>query len=535
MQEPRGQVLGHLPGISSNISPAAGSSAPSPTILPSVKPPASGDDGSTRGTPLPLPPPTLPPLTRSRSETPGDAASDVGSKRSFVQSILNHPQGPADTSQPNSRLNSPISSHTSPRGLPSLISRPSSTDTTHGAESPLRGQFGRDPLQRQILSGSPRLHRASSTGRLPQSSGGIDGIQFHDGHRRYVVETGTPGVLLPNPSGQRAGFVYDSVPPTHAQPRRASAGLASIDGASPRPFFASQSHSAQASPGTPYATTAPPSMNQPYQMTSSSAMNHHMSTPQVSFESERHYGGAAHTGQSVIQMMAVETGQGIVQVPVDVQAASRVADEKRKRNAGASARFRQRRKEKEMQASSMISRLEQELQDARDDVEFYRRERDTLSNILLHIPGYERHFPREHSPRHRRQTAPRPTSSSENLATSSNSSGAAYSVTSDRSPPPLESDRTKRRRTSGYSLAQINSAPTTSGGPSAYQPAPYLPMVSPVPQSHSQSEYPGGAPRAIQHSSGPSHIPQRHQEPYRDEHYERSWAPERNNTDRRGA
>ena len=82
-------------------------------------------------------------------------------------------------------------------------------------------------------------------------------------------------------------------------------------------------------------------------------------------------------GQNVYQMMTLETTSGTVQVPVDVQAASRVADEKRRRNAGASARFRQRRKEKEKEAGSTISRLEQQVKELGEDADFYRRERDS--------------------------------------------------------------------------------------------------------------------------------------------------------------
>lgn len=64
-------------------------------------------------------------------------------------------------------------------------------------------------------------------------------------------------------------------------------------------------------------------------------------------------------GSSGYQMITINTEDGPVQVPVDVKAASNVADEKRKRNASASARFRQRRHEREREASQRISELEQ--------------------------------------------------------------------------------------------------------------------------------------------------------------------------------
>ncbi|MCJ1456661.1 hypothetical protein MMC28_007023 [Mycoblastus sanguinarius] len=67
------------------------------------------------------------------------------------------------------------------------------------------------------------------------------------------------------------------------------------------------------------------------------------------------------SGQSQYQMMTVEAENGPVEVPINVQAASKVADEKRKRNATASYRFRQRRKERESETSQNISKLEDQI------------------------------------------------------------------------------------------------------------------------------------------------------------------------------
>lgn len=67
--------------------------------------------------------------------------------------------------------------------------------------------------------------------------------------------------------------------------------------------------------------------------------------PQLAFDKEAFHLPSQH------QILTFETEQGPIQVPLDVQAASRGADEKRKRNATASHRFRQRRKEKEQEIS----------------------------------------------------------------------------------------------------------------------------------------------------------------------------------------
>ena len=106
---------------------------------------------------------------------------------------------------------------------------------------------------------------------------------------------------------------------------------------------------------------------------------------------------ATAIGQSTYQMMTLDTEQGPIQVPVDVQAASKVADEKRKRNATASHRFRQRRKEKERETSQNIAKLEQDLRDQTSEAEYYRVERDFFRD-LAHKSGVKV-GPRPASPR----------------------------------------------------------------------------------------------------------------------------------------
>ncbi|KAF2788642.1 hypothetical protein K505DRAFT_378758 [Melanomma pulvis-pyrius CBS 109.77] len=97
-----------------------------------------------------------------------------------------------------------------------------------------------------------------------------------------------------------------------------------------------------------------------------------------------------------IQTLAIKSQQGDdIQIPVDVQSASKLADEKRKRNAGASARFRARQKEKQREASQSISILEE----AAKKAEHYRTERDYFATIVFQQPGAERHYVQPTSPR----------------------------------------------------------------------------------------------------------------------------------------
>ncbi len=105
------------------------------------------------------------------------------------------------------------------------------------------------------------------------------------------------------------------------------------------------------------------------------------------------------------RMITLDTENGPLQVPVDVQAASKVADEKRKRNATASHRFRQRRKEKERETSEEISKLEQRVRAMEEERDFYRGERDYFRDVATRTSSQAPLLPRPLSPRQRRHTS----------------------------------------------------------------------------------------------------------------------------------
>lgn len=71
-------------------------------------------------------------------------------------------------------------------------------------------------------------------------------------------------------------------------------------------------------------------------------------------------------------MITMDTGSELLHVPFDMQAASKVADDKRKRNATASHRFRQRRKEKERETTKKFSELEQKIRKLEEERDYYR-------------------------------------------------------------------------------------------------------------------------------------------------------------------
>ena len=112
---------------------------------------------------------------------------------------------------------------------------------------------------------------------------------------------------------------------------------------------------------------------------------------------------AASDTEGQCPTIILETENGPLQVPIDMQAGSKVADEKRKRNATASHRFRQRRQEKERETSHNISKLEQQIRETTEEIDFYRSERDYFRDIATHAPGGAQLLPRPLSPWQKRQ------------------------------------------------------------------------------------------------------------------------------------
>ena len=165
-------------------------------------------------------------------------------------------------------------------------------------------------------------------------------------------------------------------------------------GDSPSTQYSSYSQVSHTPPPAP-----PPSTGQPQSFFTApfTAPGPASSMGQMGFEAA----SGSTAGGSTYQMMTLDTEQGPIQVPVDVQAASKVADEKRKRNATASHRFRQRRKEKERENSQNIARLEDQIRQMEEEREHYRRERDYFREVAVRQPGQTHILPRPLSPRQR--------------------------------------------------------------------------------------------------------------------------------------
>ena len=216
-----------------------------------------------------------------------------------------------------------------------------------------------------------------------------------------------PGQPSPLSAGSPSGHQTSTTTSQHQfrDERRPSGGASSShlpasQSNSPSTSYSSYSRFSR-TPPPPHAAGGPTQplsfFTQPY----SDQNSHGTNTQQPGSHVKESYGPiSSSTGQGNYQMMTLDTDQGPIQVPVDVQAASKVADEKRKRNATASHRFRQRRKEKERETSQNIAKLEHQIRDIAEEREYYRLERDYFRSIACNGSGPNHIAPRPPSPRH---------------------------------------------------------------------------------------------------------------------------------------
>lgn len=192
-------------------------------------------------------------------------------------------------------------------------------------------------------------------------------------------------------------------------------------------------------------------------------------------------GGAGGTSANY-QIWTIKNDSGSYQIPVDVQAASKMADEKRARNAGASARFRQRRKEKEREANSNIQKLEQtnrelerKIREVEQERDFYRSERDRFRDVVYRTPGTrELAMQAPISPRLTRPPAPFPPT------------GPSYPAGErerEREPEPSDERAPRRRRTDTGDSTQ---------GSYGHAPATFLPPAQT--SAYGQAQAPSGLP-----------------------------------------
>lgn len=467
----------------------------------------------------------LPPLPQGSVATVDTPSPSTGRLAGFA-SILNPSDPEASSGTRRRKIPQVESPRSAVQPLPPIFSQ---TNTPLSRPSPtLHHTESTEGLSRRILTPrSPSLHRAASLGQLNQPFLGSGSqrtpLSGSPRSRAYAIEPGTAGAPpLPTPISAAQHGPYGAlgnVAPSLPQGSVGSRTRNLSSSASPSTSISSFSQTSQTSPAMQLA----PSSGVDF-ATFAGAGGHFYSGPDhgssgsggSGSEQQRPMGIpiSSSGGQNVYQMMTLETTSGTVQLPVDVQAASRVADEKRRRNAGASARFRQRRKEKEKEASTTISRLEQQMKEMSDDADFYRRERDYLAGILAHVPGAERHFPRPLSPRQRRP-------STMSLPGPSGTGSASFLTSQEQqllqSP---DMGRNVRRRTSTMSLSQASSQqyPPPPGTPMQHPHAPQVGFVGtplpppPVPPMDPQRRASGDRPPPPPSLPPPSDLAARQQQ-----------------------
>lgn len=446
----------------------------------------------------------LPPL-RQLSRTPPTPSDRKHMAPFGVHSILN-PQAELTEQQRNrrrshSQMDSPSPIETShAHSLPS-ISRPTSVDSTQEQQYPPRSFHPpeRPPLRHILSPKSKKLHRTQSVGTFNPPTGTIDAHQtpFLTGSVRPSESIPLQPALPTPPPGSRTTYfpLQHTTAPTppvnvvRSELRRPSLGFTQSGSASPITQYSPYSQAASVA-SSQYETQS----TQGQYVPSSSIQAHGHASRHGSLPTEADRNSMipmAPSSQSSIQLMTIKSQHGQVQIPVDVQAASKVADEKRRRNAGASARFRARRKEKEREASMSISRLEQQLRDAIEDAEFYRRERDYFKAVVFQQPQPERHYGRPSSPRLRR------VSMAPSLAPSSTTGAGSEGSYGEYDDDDREEERNVRRRTSNYH-------PVAGSG--ASEPIP----ASIESQSYPPTYAPAGLPSALTTSTPNRQYSQEH-------------------------
>jgi hypothetical protein len=509
---------------------------PQPTsdhVLPPIVSPSEDRkmDGQNRQSPTQSP--------HQRLAETAEYTSERAPRLLGVHSILNPSHGEEEARHPRRRVVSemvaesqmtitPPTSAAAPAGIAYSTGLPLSE-----LSPPLQGYHR---LPRRILTPiSPRLQRTASYGRQP---GTIDAMErpFLPDVSRMATPEHTASNTLPPSHAQTSQVTQYSpfiVPAAPTPPlvalrqqvsRRASVSVVGSTRPSPSPSYA-DSYSQSGMSGQTSPSMHPIPGGPPGGATPSPSLGPMPNVPPGSLDNEQGFHGPVVSSGQNYQLLTVDTSKGHMQLPVEVQAASRMADEKRKRNAGASARFRARRKEKEREAASKISNLEYELASAQEDSRHYRTERDYLADIILkYVPQYESHLKnRPPSPRHKRgHHIPRPALPSIDSPLSTTGSD----------PWEAEVERpATRRRTETYTLP--NAAADAPAG-HQYPTSPYTPYASghaqlPPPQQHASAQY----AQSSAHVQGPppstiSRPPAPHETHRQEQGYERSW-PQRTN------
>ncbi|KAJ9627595.1 hypothetical protein H2204_009634 [Knufia peltigerae] len=461
-----------------------------------------------------------------------DSSVQTPSRAFGVHSILNpqtEPEGPplvpATSSQSHlsilqgpSEVSPRVRKRTDPRSPPQDQSQPGSTR-----------------VGRRVLTPKSPAVRAASLGarRNPTFHSTIQPLQPFSGStgRTYTAEPGpyrtseipplpslaiATGPNLPNIAPFESGNQARSAPAPGNSPRGLESTIThtadrAFSGQSTYPRIEQPSPIFRYGPGQQLSQPSPVRRGFQPSGPGGYALENHLHGPHEGYQ----------PGQTSMNL-TLDTDQGPLVLPVelDLQQASRVADEKRKRNAGASARFRARRKEKEKEASQTISGLQEELRDLIEERDFYLSERDHFREIAARHVANPQLLQRPPSPRQRRMAVaaagPAPTSgaSSEPQFSSEDS----YREYHER-----ESSISQRRRTGDYQPIFVG-AQTQSPSQPPYTGFPPQPPV-PLPQLPATTNGAYAPPRSLPPGPpAPSLTRSQSYDPFRrGDHHERTW------------
>jgi hypothetical protein len=503
-----------LPPLSPSLSRAQ-SSYNAPPESPYTSQPPAGPPGSTLR-PLDSVPAAnrLPPLL----------ADPPPSRPLGVHSILNPSHHDVQSPYPTEHTTNPgrpsSPALTAASTLPQIAKRaaqpPSTTEELHSSDV---------SAERRILTPrSPSLRRASSGGRRSIASGPFGTSQpplMRGESRIYTAEPGPtksseiPQMPLPTPVGRPPNPYPSSAEPAPGQPRRPSGGR--------NPFAASAVQTQGESPSTSHSSYSHFSQSSPILRYGASSQNASSLQPgptrqTVSLPPGQQSAAGLSEGQYDMSKgsygisIPTEGGQMLLPVELDVEQASKTANEKRKRNAGASARFRQRRKEKEREASHTISNLERNLRGLEEERNHYRCERDFFRDLYARQVGPGQVPQRPPTPH--AQPVPPP---------SLGDTPPQWQDIARETSEPLP--RNVRRRTSSYPA----SFPAPSGAPpmlppqaqsygfGPQPPAPIFQNPFPPPRASGGPPFPSQPPPSPHSSTS--------QDPFRRDVYSRSWNP----------
>ncbi|KIW98915.1 uncharacterized protein Z519_00578 [Cladophialophora bantiana CBS 173.52] len=538
------------------------SQSSSPADYPSITTPA------TAGGRIPLPQPSGGSAESSRPSTasavrtepyggyggnaPGRIVTDVGlgissrrhsaestvqtPSRAFgVHSILNPPAELEDRASPNVRPATQSAMSLSQSLLPAPAESPRSRKRTDPRSPPRELEQGSGRLGRRVLTPKSPGMRAASLGarRNPAFHSMIQPLQPPPGtgSRLYTAEPGQyqTSEIPPLPPLALATGAHLSgiVPHESGQPRSAHVSESPARGAEPvitpqaeRPSTVQPSYSNidHPSPGYRYGIPKPPPAQPPAPFRALSAGGGGL----YIHETPGHHGPHEGFQQGPASyQMTLDTDQGPLNIPVelDLQQASKVADEKRKRNAGASARFRARRKEKEKEASQTIAGLQQELRDLIEERDHYLSERNYFRDLAMRYVSAAQLLPRPESPQQRRLAA-----AATGIPLATGALLETPTVSDESSRERAESGpSTQRRRTGDYQPSftgrHTHSPPAPSYGTSfPSQPPPPLPPP-PVPSMFATSRtLPPGPPPPPPVTRSQSY------DPFRRDPFDRSWS-----------